>query len=121
MPADEQPSPGPILVDFAVSELIQGLGPEGSARLDASRVEYYLEHLDESPPITVYDIHGSLLLVDGHHRLAAAQRLGRSSVTVEIRLGERSDALRFAVENARRQRGLSEQEIREAIARRAQP
>ena len=98
--------------------LVQGPIREGRPHLDADRVAYYLDHLDEAPPVTVFDIDGHLLLADGHHRLEAARRLGRDEIRADVRPGTRHDALQFAVESARQQHELSEEEVRAAIGRR---
>jgi ParB-like chromosome segregation protein Spo0J len=68
--------------------------------------------------VVVFNADGVLLLADGHHRVAAAQQLGRSTVRAEVRQGERRDALAFAVELAHKQRGLTDRQILDAIARR---
>ncbi|WP_427170532.1 ParB N-terminal domain-containing protein [Arthrobacter sp. 92] len=75
---------------------------------------------DESTPVVVFSVSGNLLLADGHHRVAAAEQLGRSTVRAEVREGERGDALQFAIDLAQRQRSLSKQEVIDAIARRGQ-
>jgi len=59
-----------------LSGLVQGPIREGRPHLDAGRVAYYLDQLDEAPPVTAFDIDGHLLLADGHHRVEAAQQLG---------------------------------------------
>lgn len=76
-------------------------------RLDHQRVAHYADHLDEEPPVTVFVIDGRLLLADGHHRVAAAERLGRTRVRADVRDGTRHDALEYAVEQVRRQRGIT--------------
>ncbi|MDQ0029643.1 ParB N-terminal domain-containing protein [Arthrobacter bambusae] len=107
------------ITEVPLADLDQEPIVEGHPHLDPERVAYYVEHLDESPPVMVYNIHGRLLLADGYHRVAAAQRLGRGAIRAEVHQGERGDALRFAVEHGKEQRGLSEHEIMEAIARRS--
>jgi hypothetical protein len=104
--------------EIAIADLVQQPIEQSRSHLDPERVAYYEQHLDDATPVVVYNVHGRLLLADGYHRLAAAQRLGRDSIRAEVRHGERGDPLRFAVELAQRQRGLTEQEVVEAIARR---
>ncbi|WP_115788392.1 ParB/RepB/Spo0J family partition protein [Arthrobacter silvisoli] len=106
------------VVDLPLSELVQDSIELSRPYLDPERVSYYLEHLDESTPVVVFTINGHMLLADGHHRVAAAEQLGRSTVRAEVREGGRREALQFAIDLAQRQRGLSRQEIIEAIARR---
>ena len=108
------------ILDLPISELEQDSIERSRPHLDPDRVSYYLEHLDESTPVVVFSVNGSLLLADGHHRVAAAEQLGRSTVRAEVREGERVDALQFAIDLAQRQRGLSKQEIIDAITRRGQ-
>lgn len=107
-------------IDLPISELDRDSIERSRPHLDPDRVSYYLEHLDESAPVVVFSVNGSLLLADGYHRVAAAEQLGRSTVRADVREGERGDALQFAVGLAQRQRGLSKQEIIDAIARRGQ-
>lgn len=106
------------VVDLPLSDLVQDSIELSRPHLDPERVSYYLEHLDESTPVVVFNVDGRMLLADGHHRVAAAERLGRATVRAEVREGGRSDALQFAIGLAQRQRGLSRQEIMDAIARR---
>jgi ParB-like chromosome segregation protein Spo0J len=75
--------------------------------LSPDRVAWYLDHLDEADPVTVFQLDEGLLLADGHHRVEAAQRLGRASIKADIRSGSRADALAFAVRLANEQRGVS--------------
>jgi hypothetical protein len=108
------------LIDLPLSELEQDSIERSRPHLDPERVSYYLEHLDESAPVVVFNVGGRLLLADGHHRVAAAEQLGRLTVKAEVREGERADALQFAIDLAQRQRGISRQEIIDAIARRGE-
>ena len=69
------------------------------------------------PPVVVFDTGNERILVGGHHRVAAAQRLGRTEVEAEVRPGTRADALAYAVALAGRERGISEAEALTAIGR----
>jgi uncharacterized ParB-like nuclease family protein len=75
--------------------------------------------LDELPPVTVFRLvdEPACLLADGYHRLAAAQRAGRSTLRAEVQGGTKADALRFAIDLVVRERGISEDEARAAIRR----
>jgi hypothetical protein len=115
----EQTGKMPI-IDLPLSELEQDSIERSRPHLDPERVSYYLEHLDESAPVVVFRVEGRLLLADGHHRIAAAEKLGRSTVKAEVREGARGEALQFAIDLAQRQRRLSKQEIIDAIARRGE-
>ncbi|MGO4385819.1 ParB/RepB/Spo0J family partition protein [Specibacter sp. RAF43] len=108
------------IIELSICDLAQDSIERSRPHLDPDRVSYYLKHLDESTPVVVFNVNGNLLLADGHHRLAAAQQLGRSTVRADVREGRRSDVLQFAIAVAQRQRGLSRQQVLDAIARRGQ-
>ena len=108
------------IVDLRISDLLQDSIERSRPHLDPKRVSYYVAHLDDATPVVVFNVDGILLLADGHHRVAAAEQLGRSTVRAEVRQGQRSDALAFAVELARKQRGLTDRQILDAIACRGQ-
>lgn len=107
------------VVEVNIVDLAQGPVEASRSHLDPERVEHYVEHLDDATPVTVFDNGDQLLLADGYHRVAAAQRLGRSTIRAHVMRGNRGDALRFAVELAKQQRGLTEQQAVEAIRRRS--
>jgi hypothetical protein len=107
------------VADVAVEELLGSGLIDPERNLDLERVERYAQMLDDLPPVTVFRLPEGLLLADGYHRLAAARRLGRASVAATIMVGSTSDALRFATQLAMRERGLSEQQARDAIQRRS--
>ena len=65
-------------------------------RLDDFTVERYADSWARLPPVTVYEVDGALLLVDGFHRHAAAVMLGRSMIQAELIHGSFTDALDFA-------------------------
>jgi ParB-like chromosome segregation protein Spo0J len=74
--------------------------------------------LDELPPVAVFRLEDqTLLLVDGYHRVAAAQKAGRTTIDADIREGTRADAVKLAADVAVRERGLSDEQAREAIKR----
>lgn len=60
-------------------------------------VRRYMEAFEQLPPVTVFKTPEGLLLADGFHRVAAAERLGLRAIEAEIRKGTREDALEFAV------------------------
>jgi ParB-like chromosome segregation protein Spo0J len=75
--------------------------------------------LDQLPPVMVFESDDGLLLVDGYHRMEAARRLGRTVVRAQVRQGSREDALRFAVDLAAAERGMSKEQALDAIRRRS--
>lgn len=64
-------------------------------RLDDFTVERYADSWDRLPPVTIYEVEGTLYLADGFHRHAAAVMLGRRTMPAEIRVGTMTDALDF--------------------------
>lgn len=52
--------------------------------LDVNHVRALMECPDQWPPVAVVDQSGRYLLLDGFHRLAAAQNLGWATVPVEV-------------------------------------
>ena len=62
---------------------------------DEGRIRYYMEALDDSPPVIVYDDGSEMTLAAGHHRVEAARRLGRRTIWAEVRRGSRHDATRY--------------------------
>jgi hypothetical protein len=60
-----------------------------------------------------------LLLVDGYHRLAAARRLGRPTLNVELHRCARSDALQYLTAKVSRERGISTSEALRQVMERA--
>jgi hypothetical protein len=106
------------MVDLPIEWLLESSLVDPRRHLDRERVQRYSQHLDELPPVTVFRLDDeALLLVDGYHRVAAAQARGRATVIADLRVGTRADAVAFAAENARHERGVSSQRARAAIQR----
>ena len=108
------------MAQLPVEQLLKSSLVDPRRHLELDRVQRYSKLLDELPPVTVFRLEDqTLLLADGYHRLAAAQQAGRSTVKAEIREGTRADAMRFATKVAARERGISDEQAREAIRRRS--
>ncbi|MGH8615814.1 MAG: ParB/RepB/Spo0J family partition protein, partial [Gammaproteobacteria bacterium] len=60
-------------------------------------IRRYEESFDKLPPVVVFKTADGMLLADGFHRVAAAERLGKYHVEAEIKKGTRDDALEYAV------------------------
>jgi ParB-like chromosome segregation protein Spo0J len=82
-------------------------------------IRRYEESFDRLPPVVVYELAGGqLLLADGFNRLAAALRLGLTSIQAEVRPGTRDDALEFAVvANCQSGEPLTREEIAAGVQR----
>lgn len=48
-------------------------------------------------PVTVFHDGHNYWLQDGYHHVAAAERMGRTALVVEVRQGSRRDALLYSV------------------------
>jgi ParB-like chromosome segregation protein Spo0J len=104
------------MVELPIEEVLPSPLVDPRRHLDGQWVLSLARVIDEVPPITVFRIEdGSLLLADGYHRVAAAQRAGRATIRAELRTGTKRDALQFALELAAQQRGASYEEARNAI------
>jgi len=60
-------------------------------------VQRYEESFDKLPPVDVFKTPDGLLLADGFHRIAAAERLKLREISANVHKGTREDALEFAV------------------------
>jgi ParB-like chromosome segregation protein Spo0J len=106
------------MTELSIKQLLDNPLAEPRRHLDKDRVKRYVQLLDDLPPVTVFRLEdGTLLLVDGYHRVAAAQLGKRTTVLADIREGTRAEALNFAAATAVRERGSSDQQARDAIKR----
>lgn len=81
-------------------------------------IRRYMEAFEKLPPVIVFKTPEGLLLADGFHRIAAADRLGERHLEAIIRKGTREDALEFAViNNAKNADPLTPEERDEGIRR----
>lgn len=72
----------------------------------------------EFPPVVAYFDDAELWLADGFHRVAAAARAGHETINVDVRMGERREALAFAFfANATHGEPLRPKERRAALPR----
>jgi ParB-like chromosome segregation protein Spo0J len=58
-------------------------------------IRRYEESFEKLPPIDVFDTPDGMLLADGFHRVAAAQRLGLVEVDAKVHEGTRASSLSF--------------------------
>jgi ParB-like chromosome segregation protein Spo0J len=81
-------------------------------------IRRYEESFEKLPPIDLFQTPDGLLVADGFHRLAAAERLGLSKVEARMHRGTREDALEFAViSNTKNADPLSPEERDDGIRR----
>jgi hypothetical protein len=99
--------------------LVAGCPVDPEEHLDPARVARYAKAFDGLPPVVVFDTEEGFLLVDGYHRLAAARRLGRPTLNVELHRGARSDALQYLTTKVSRERGISPSEALRRVLERA--
>ena len=105
-------------MELEIKRLLRESPADAPRHLDQDRVRRFAELLDQLPPVTVFALEDqSLLLVDGYHRLAAAQQAGRTSVRAEVRVGTKAEALQFAVDLAQAEMSASADQARDAIRR----
>jgi ParB-like nuclease domain len=104
---------------LSINDLLASGLVDPGAHLDAERVAHYAHTPAGVPPVVVYDTPQGRLLVDGYHRIAAAQQRGASTIEAEIRHGSRRDALHYAAAKAAVQRDMSVDEAVDHIKRRS--
>jgi ParB-like chromosome segregation protein Spo0J len=103
-------------MELEIARLLRESPADPRRHLDQDRVRRYSEVLDQLPPVTVFALEDqTLLLVDGYHRLAAAQQAGRTTVRAEVLPGTKAEALQFAVDLAQAEVGVSADQARDAI------
>jgi len=64
-----------------------------------STIQRYMEAFEKLPAVDIVDCPEGLLLADGFHRVAAAERLGQDEIEAKITKGTRENALEIAVIN----------------------
>jgi ParB-like chromosome segregation protein Spo0J len=104
--------------ELQVAELLASSPVTPDAHLDTELCRALRAEPRGVAPIVVFDTEAGPLLVDGYHRVAAAQRRGAQTVTAEVRKGSRRDAVRYAAELATVQRGISREDALGHIRRR---
>lgn len=103
----------------AITDLVRDPDYQVRGRLDDATISRYANALAEGcnmPPIRVADVEGSLIVVDGWHRLAAYDRLGTWTVDAIITEATAGEAgWMAAVANLTHGLPLSNAEIRRAF------
>jgi len=87
-------------------------------RNDEELIQEYMASFDKLPPVVIFKNKEGLLLADGFHRVAAAERLGRKEIAAEVRTGTRNEALEYAaIANMQHGKRLTGDDKRQAIRR----
>lgn len=86
--------------------------------LDEDTVKSYVHCFEQLPPITVFDIDGTLVVADGNHRVEAARRLQLKDISAMVRAGTWADAEEeAALANVRHGKPLTGTEKRNVVDR----
>ena len=96
------------LREIALAELMLDPALQCRAELDAEAIRDYAELISSGslpPPIIVYDIGGTLHVVDGAHRYYAARKAGVVTIQAYVRSGTFDEALKHAL-NANDKHGV---------------
>lgn len=89
-------TPSAVEQVIPISSLEQESIATQRARLAEDQILWYVDHPETAEPVLVYENDGERVLVNGHHRVAAAVRRGETEILAEIQLGKsRQDALRY--------------------------
>jgi ParB-like chromosome segregation protein Spo0J len=92
---DRRLDPTTVLIDHLCREV------QARQALRDKIVGEYAEAMragDQFPPIVVYHDGQTNWLADGHHRVEAVRRAGRTEIVAEVRSGDRRDALLHAIQ-----------------------
>jgi hypothetical protein len=115
---DRSHRPTPELI--AVAQLVRDEAIQPRLDTDSATVLKYRELMREGasfPPIEVVRTpDGELLLVDGWHRIEAAEREGFTKLYAHVWSGDRNDAIEFAARcNARHGKPRSEDDLKKVV------
>jgi hypothetical protein len=83
-----------------ISEIVISAGTQIRAKVNRDAVDEYAEAMREGaqfPPVVVFNDGHRYILADGFHRVMAAGLLYLTEISAEIREGNRSDALKYAL------------------------
>jgi ParB-like chromosome segregation protein Spo0J len=81
-------------------------------------IRRYMDSFENLPPVDVFQTKEGMLLADGFHRWAAADRLGKKQIDARVHRGSREEALEFAVvANTKNADALSPEERDDGVRR----
>ena len=89
-----------MVEDLSIASVRADGGTQMRAGISQSTVDDYAEYLSEGvefPPVVVFYDGSDYWLADGFHRLSAYNKAGFSEIPVEVRSGNRMEAVRFAL------------------------
>lgn len=101
-------TPAPVLMDIPLDRIDSTGGTQMRVRIDDATVLEYRESMvagDEFPPIVVFREGAKHWLADGFHRYRARLNIGARDVRAEVHVGDRLDAIAYAI-GANRSNGL---------------
>mgnify|MGYP001616291705 CR=1 FL=1 len=101
-------APAPVQQDIPLDRIDTTGGTQMRVRIDDATVLEYRERMvagDDFPPIVVFREGAKHWLADGFHRYRARLNIGARDIRAEVRLGDRLDAIAYAV-GAHRSNGL---------------
>ena len=91
-----------MLKKLKISEIVTDAGTQVRELLNEQAVVEYAEAMakgDTFPPVTVFYFKNRYIAADGFHRIAAAQRNGTSGIECEVFIGDKAEALKFALKS----------------------
>ena len=102
-PKQNLPAAEPVMVPLAQIDLLGqfrgGGGTQARERLDRDVIAEYASAMEEGavfPPVVLFRDGEQHWIGDGYHRIAAAQRVGFTSIRAEVREGDQRDARLYA-------------------------
>lgn len=108
MATSEEANGAPGVVDVAIDRIVRSPDLQPRKGLDLPTVKRYAAQMDEGhqfPPLTIYQVGTVLYLVDGWHRLAAAELLDHGFVPARVLMGTFEEA-QWAAAKANLDHGL---------------
>lgn len=93
-------TPAPVHMDVEISRIDTTGGTQMRCRIDDATVIDYRDRIlagDDMPPIVVYRDGSKHWLADGFHRYRAMVSIGARSILCEVHVGDRTDAIIYAV------------------------
>ena len=79
--------------EVKISDIISDQAIQSRARIDQEAVSDYAQHIDDLPPILLFQDGDKLYLTEGFHRYSAHVMVKRAKIKAEIREGTRDEAI----------------------------